>query len=68
MLRLCWIKVYAGAPDYIHTDAGTHFNSELFKKNANDLGTLVKIAPTEGHDANQVWKKLNIYMSCSGKR
>ncbi len=50
MLRRRWINAYTGAPDYIHTDAESNFNSEVFKKNANAMCTIVKIAPTEGHD------------------
>lgn len=26
-VRKHWADAYAGAPDYIHTDAGTNFNS-----------------------------------------
>jgi len=50
MLRKCWINIYAGAPDVIHTDAGTNFNSKEFKDRASEMGSIVKIAPTEGHE------------------
>lgn len=49
-LRRFWINVYAGAPDYIHTDAGTHFTGEDFMKAADSMGVVVKVAPTEGHE------------------
>ena len=49
-LRRCWINIYAGAPDYIHADAGSNFVGKEFISAANELGVVVKIAPTEGHE------------------
>lgn len=49
-LRQCWINVYAGAPDYLHADAGTNFVGQEFVEAAENMGMVVKIAPTEGHE------------------
>lgn len=40
----------AGAPDFINTDAVTNSNCSEFKKNVADMGTIVRVVPTEGHD------------------
>ena len=49
-LRRSWINIFAGAPDYIHADAGTNFTGQVFRDAANDMGIVLKVAPTEGHE------------------
>ena len=49
-LRRCWINVFAGAPDYIQADAGTNFTAKEFRNAADDMGIVLKVAPTEGHE------------------
>lgn len=50
LLRKFWVDVYARAPDYISTDAGTNLNSAGFKDRALLMGSIVKIVPTEAHE------------------
>lgn len=45
-----WIDVYAGAPDYIHTDAGTIVCYEQFNSSAEELGKIVPVVSIEAHD------------------
>ncbi len=48
--RRCWMDVFAGAPDIIHTDARSNFNSAEFKARADRMEIVMKIASTEAHD------------------
>ena len=48
-LRLCWIDVYLGPPDYIHHDAGKNFVSREFCQLATSLGSTTKSVPVEAH-------------------
>lgn len=48
-LKKCWINLYAGAPDFITTDASTNFTTEEMKKAASSMGIIIKAVPTEAH-------------------
>lgn len=48
-LRLCWIDVYLGPPDYIHHDAGKNFVSKEFRQFASSMSITTKSAPVEAH-------------------
>lgn len=43
-------NIYAGAPDYIHTNAGSNFYSKEFIEAADKLGIVVKVMPTEAYE------------------
>ena len=49
IVRLCWIDVYLGPPDYIHHDAGKNFVSREFCQLATSLGSTTKSVPIEAH-------------------
>lgn len=49
MLRLCWIDVYIGPPDYIVHDAGLNFTSKEFRQYASSMGITTKGVPIEAH-------------------
>lgn len=49
-LRKCWINIYAGAPDILIHDQGTHFTGADFKIPADELGIYLKGVPTEAHE------------------
>lgn len=42
--------MFAGAPDYIYSDAGNIFNSSELKGRVEEMGAVVRIAPTEARD------------------
>lgn len=44
-LRQCWLNVFAGAPEYLHADAGTNFVGKEIAEGAHSLGMVLKIAP-----------------------
>ncbi len=48
-LRLCWIDIYFGPPDFITDDAGKQFMAREFKQFAANIGIIVKNAPVEAH-------------------
>lgn len=48
-LRMCWIDVYIGPPDYIHHDAGKNFVSREFRQLASSMGTTTRSVPVEAH-------------------
>ena len=48
-LRLCWIDVYLGPPDYLHHDAGTNFVSKEFRQFALSMVITTKAVPVEAH-------------------
>ncbi|MDB5910367.1 MAG: polyprotein [Massilia sp.] len=50
-LRLCWIDVYQGPPDWIVTDAGTQFRSAEFRQHAREMGISIKEVPIEAHNS-----------------
>ncbi|CCU76925.1 integrase and RNaseH domain-containing protein [Blumeria hordei DH14] len=50
-LRICWIDVYLGPPDYIMHDAGTNFASDEFRKSAKSMAINVKEVPIEAHNS-----------------
>lgn len=50
-LRLCWIDVYQGPPDWIVTDAGTNFHSVEFKQAASSMAISIKEVPIEAHNS-----------------
>lgn len=50
-LRLCWIDVYQGPPDYVVTDAGKQFASAEFRQNAKEMAITVKEVPIEAHNS-----------------
>ena len=62
MLRRCWIDAYAGAPDYIHADAGNNFNSDYFKSKGEEMGSVVKIAPAAGHERIGIVERSHAYL------
>ena len=49
-LRRCWISVYAGAPDYLQSDAGSSVYSEDFIAAADKMGVVLKAVSTEGNE------------------
>lgn len=49
-LKQCWINVYAGAPGFIFTDAGSNFTAEEMKSAASSMGIILKSVPTEAHN------------------
>jgi hypothetical protein len=51
ILRLCWIDVYQGPPDWIVHDAGTNFMSKEFAQSARVMGSRVKPVPIEAHNS-----------------
>lgn len=48
-IRMAWIDVLSGAPDFIKSDAGSQFKSKEFKDSAKSLGICVEIVPTDAH-------------------
>ncbi|KAK1953493.1 hypothetical protein LY78DRAFT_536072, partial [Colletotrichum sublineola] len=50
-LRMCWIDVYLGPPDWIVTDAGLNFHAAEFKQSARALSIHVKEVPIEAHNS-----------------
>ncbi|KAK1994146.1 hypothetical protein LX36DRAFT_693319 [Colletotrichum falcatum] len=56
-LRMCWINVYLGPPDWIITDAGLNFHAAEFKRAARALSIEVKEIPIEAH--NSIGKAVN---------
>lgn len=50
-LRMCWIDVYQGPPDWIVTDAGTNFRSEEFRQSARSMTISIKEIPIEAHNS-----------------
>jgi transposase InsO family protein len=50
-LRLCWIDVYQGPPDWIVTDTGTQFCSVAFKQQAREMAIFFKKVPIEAHNS-----------------
>lgn len=48
-LRLCWIDVYLGPPDYILHDAGKNFVSREFRQFAISMAITTKNVPVEAH-------------------
>lgn len=48
-LRLCWIDVYLGPPDYILHDAGKNFVSREFRQLASSVAITTKSVPVEAH-------------------
>jgi hypothetical protein len=50
-LRLCWIDVYQGPPDWIVTDAGTSFRSAEFRQQAKEMAISLKEVPIEAHNS-----------------
>lgn len=49
MMQTFWANLYAGAPDYNASDAGTNFNSTKFKGHAASMVWIVRIVPTAVH-------------------
>ncbi|KAL0943110.1 uncharacterized protein CTRU02_200996 [Colletotrichum truncatum] len=50
-LRLCWIDVYQGPPDWLVTDAGTNFRSTEFRNAARGMAIEIKEIPIEAHNS-----------------
>lgn len=50
-LRLCWIDVYQGPPDWITTDAGRNFHAQEFRQSARSMGISIKEVPVEAHNS-----------------
>jgi hypothetical protein len=50
-LRLCWIDVYQGPPDYVIHDAGKNFSSTEFRQQAKAMAIEVKEVPVEAHNS-----------------
>ena len=48
-LRLCWIDVYLGPPDYVRHDAGKNFVSKEFRQFASSMAITTKSVPVEAH-------------------
>lgn len=49
MIRMIWIDMYLGPPDFIVTDAGKNFTSKEFAQHATSIGTIVATVPVEAH-------------------
>lgn len=47
---MLWNDVYRGTLDYIHTDAGTNFNSEQFNCSTEELGLIVPVITREAYN------------------
>lgn len=54
--------MYAGASEYLHTDAETNFTSEEFKSRTRELLTIVWVARTEAHNRIGKVKLCHLYM------
>jgi transposase InsO family protein len=50
-LRLCWIDVYQGPPDWVVTDAGKQFRSAEFRQLAKEMTISLKEVPIEAHNS-----------------
>lgn len=48
--KATWINIYAGAPDVLVYDQGTHFSGAEFQTAADELGIVLKGVPTEAHE------------------
>ncbi|KAL3702992.1 hypothetical protein TMatcc_010179 [Talaromyces marneffei ATCC 18224] len=48
-LRIMWIDMYLGPPDFIITDAGKNFTSKEFSQNALSMNITVTTVPVEAH-------------------
>uniref|UniRef100_A0A093UYI9 Transposon Ty1-NL2 Gag-Pol polyprotein n=1 Tax=Talaromyces marneffei PM1 TaxID=1077442 RepID=A0A093UYI9_TALMA len=48
-LRIMWIDMYLGPPDFIVTDAGKNFTSKEFSQNALSMNITVTTVPVEAH-------------------
>jgi hypothetical protein len=46
-LRLCWIDVYLGPPEYIQHDAGKNFVSKEFRQHATIMAIITKFVSVE---------------------
>ena len=49
VLRMIWIDMYLGPPDFIVSDAGKNFTSKEFLQLASGMGIIVKTIPIEAH-------------------
>ncbi|SLM34183.1 integrase core domain protein [Lasallia pustulata] len=49
ILRLCWIDVYIGPPDYIIHNAGKNFISREFRQYAASMAIITKSVPVEAY-------------------
>jgi hypothetical protein len=50
-VRVCWIDMYQGPPDYFIHDAGKNFSSVEFRQHAYSMATEVKEVPVEAHNS-----------------
>jgi len=50
-VRVCWIHMYQGLPDYFVYDAGKIFSSVEFRQHARLTGTEVKEVPVIAYDS-----------------
>ena len=48
-LRLCWIDIYLGHPDFVTADAGKQFMAREFKQYIAKMGIIVKNTQVEAH-------------------
>lgn len=62
LFRQHWIDVYAGAPDFITTDAETKLNSQTFEDSAEGMGSIVRIVPSEAHDRVGLVERNHVYL------
>jgi len=51
VLRMIWIDVYTGPPDFIVHDAGTQFVSREFTQSASTMTIQTRCVPVEAHNA-----------------
>ena len=49
--KRCWINIYARAPDYIITYAGSNFTAEEMRAPASSMGIIIKSVPSEAHNS-----------------
>ncbi|KJZ68527.1 hypothetical protein HIM_12082 [Hirsutella minnesotensis 3608] len=50
-LRMLWIDMYQGPPDFLRHDAGTNFAAEEFQKEASLMGITCRQVPIEAHNS-----------------
>ncbi len=49
MLRLCWINIYLGPPDYVIHDTEKNFTSKEFRQYVLSLAITTKCVPVEAY-------------------
>ena len=50
-LRICWIDMYLGPPDYFIYDAGKNFSLIEFQREARIMAVNIKEVPVKVHNS-----------------